>query len=402
LATDRLVKWSEEAQSFFQSAPDGSVVLDIVVSHACRSQSGEEFEELVNSLNSNEIKKKVKKVNITDTSYLYRLVVSGFSKYSDPKIPTEWFLANKDLIEKLQIEKSVKSWTEGLNSKEYKCWLERIMGDFSGDKKGNGINQRVRDAVMKEAAVAAYKGGANFENCVKFTLEECAYTCANFRNIIMVYPANLAEPILEVVKKYNVNIAHLRYKTSKQAQRSTNSLTLDPTILDKEVSLFMKEVVSNVNFFVIDKYGDHIYKNYALEKVIGEANAKTLNVKTWKNTLAVMKHKRNIVVEESDKGRFFLTVKSPLIIKDKVEGVIGLAIDITDRKKAQDLEMKNKICEGQRVLAEQVAHDITSPLIVLKKLAKNCENLAEKEHVALRNSVMTIESMAEDLLRKYV
>jgi hypothetical protein len=51
---------------------------------SCASQTGEGFEELINAINSEEIKRKVKKVVITDTSYLYRHDIPEFSKYSDP------------------------------------------------------------------------------------------------------------------------------------------------------------------------------------------------------------------------------------------------------------------------------------------------------------------------------
>ncbi|MDR2645075.1 MAG: hypothetical protein LBB44_03740 [Endomicrobium sp.] len=50
MATERLVKWSKESQEFFEKGEDKSVVLDLVISHLCASQTGEGFEELVNSI----------------------------------------------------------------------------------------------------------------------------------------------------------------------------------------------------------------------------------------------------------------------------------------------------------------------------------------------------------------
>jgi hypothetical protein len=70
MATERLVRWSKESQEFFEKAEDNSIVLDIMISHSCASQTGEGFEELVNTINSEHIKRKVKKIVITDTSYL--------------------------------------------------------------------------------------------------------------------------------------------------------------------------------------------------------------------------------------------------------------------------------------------------------------------------------------------
>ncbi|MDR2645305.1 MAG: hypothetical protein LBB44_04940 [Endomicrobium sp.] len=63
MPTERLVKWSKEAKEFFEKAEDNSIVLDLVISCGCASQSGLGFEDLVNSINS-EILRKIKKVNI--------------------------------------------------------------------------------------------------------------------------------------------------------------------------------------------------------------------------------------------------------------------------------------------------------------------------------------------------
>ena len=63
MATERLVKWSKESQEFFEKSKDNSVTLDLVISFGCASQTGEGFEELVNTINSESIKRKVKKSN---------------------------------------------------------------------------------------------------------------------------------------------------------------------------------------------------------------------------------------------------------------------------------------------------------------------------------------------------
>ncbi|MDR1523447.1 MAG: hypothetical protein LBS29_05830 [Endomicrobium sp.] len=60
----------------------------MVIPFGCASQTGEGFEELINTINSESIKRKEKKGVITDTSYLYRHTIPYFSKYSDPNIPT--------------------------------------------------------------------------------------------------------------------------------------------------------------------------------------------------------------------------------------------------------------------------------------------------------------------------
>jgi hypothetical protein len=119
MSTERLVKWSKESKDFFEKAEDNSIVLDLVISYACASQTGEGFEELVNSINSESVKRKVKKVVITDTSYLYRHTIPEFSRYSDVTIPTEWYLKNKEAIEKLTVPTEIKSWATDLNTEKF-------------------------------------------------------------------------------------------------------------------------------------------------------------------------------------------------------------------------------------------------------------------------------------------
>jgi hypothetical protein len=52
-----------------------------------------------------------------------------------------------------------------------------------------------------------------------------------------------------------------------------------------------------------------------------------------------MNTRKRIIVEEEYQGIYYVSVKSPLIINDKVERVIELAVDIT----AEELQNKLKI-----------------------------------------------------------
>jgi hypothetical protein len=347
--TDRCVKWSRESKEFFSSAEDNSVILDIVISHACRSQTGEGFEELVNSINSKEIKRKIKRVNILDTSYLNRHIIPILAKYADAKIPMEWYLNNKATIEKLETSFVLRSWTEEVNTPIFRDWFKQIMIDYAGDRDGNGIVQEFRDLVIYDSAIASYKSNTSLESCIDFMLEECAHACMCFHNtaVNLVYPMKLSDSIIYSLQRYYINIKHLSYKTSKVAEKNTVHPTINTSDLEREITSFMKDGISNVNFFVIDKQGNHIYRNTALDNIIGEINAKELDPKAWINTCKVMREKKQITFEEyNEKDEMhYLSIKTPLIINNKVEGVIGLAIDITDRKRTKELVFQNELQE---------------------------------------------------------
>ena len=402
MSTTRCVKWSKEARDFFSSASDNSVVLDIVISHECRSQTGEGFEELVNSINSEEIKKKVKSVNILDTSYLCRHVIPTFAKYSNPEMPTEWSLTNKHSIEKLEIDNVIiRSWTKEINTSAFKDWFKQIMLDYAGDENGKGIVQEFRDLVIADSAVAAYKNNTPLENCIDFMLEECAHVCSNFYSTTnLVYPMKVSRSVEELASRYHIDINHLRYRTSTQTQNSPDHVTVNSEGIDREVALFMKEKVSNVNFFVMDRYGNHIYKNYAYDSIVGDINFGRLDPNSWKNSVEVMKTRRQAILEEEYQGANYLSVKAPLIINDKVEGVIGLAVDITDRKRMEQLEVQDKVQKEINLLSEQVAHDLQTPLAILSMFSYSCKELSEKSHIILRNAITSIRSIASHLLHE--
>jgi signal transduction histidine kinase len=406
MATERLVKWGEKSKKFFETAEDNSITLDVMISYACESQTGEGFEELINTINNENIKRKIKKVSITDTSYLYRYDNCEFAKYANASIPSEWFLKNKEAIDKLKIPKEVKSWATDINTSEFQKWDKKIRLAFAGDENGLNINKEFRDQVLQEAKMWTMKSGAELRQSLNFILEECAHACAFLNHTIIAYPG---KPTLSLTKAMQINGASfvaLDYKISDHAQRQRKycrqkSISFDS--IDREIALFMKEKVSNVNFFVIDKNGNPIYINYALEKTTNRANIKFLDRESWKNAVQVMTDRKESIVEEiSPSWKRYLSVKSPLIIDDKVEGVIGLAVDITERKKIEALEQKLKIQKELYTVAREVAHDIVSPVSSLKAIEYIYKKkLGEKDIKMLQLAISSIENMSKKLLEKY-
>ena len=172
--------------------------------------------------------------------------------------------------------------------------------------------------------------------------------------------------------------------------------------VDREIVSFMKNDAKNVNFFVIDKHGNHVYKNYALNRIVGNVNAKRLNPKTWETSCEVMRTGKQIITEEqSVEGNNYLTIKSPLLIDKKTEGVIGLSVDITDRKKKEEAEKKLKMKKELYNVARCVAHDITQPINVLKGYLDLNKSLSEEEKRIFRESTRRIENIADRLLMNY-
>jgi PAS domain-containing protein len=95
----------------------------------------------------------------------------------------------------------------------------------------------------------------------------------------------------------------------------------------------------------------------------------------------------------------YLTHKTPLFdTHGKVMGLLGISMDITDRKRAEKLAIQNEIQKKFQKVADQVVHDIRTPLQVLLNVSKSCKNLSEKEHVMLRDSVDSLKNIAQEFL----
>jgi hypothetical protein len=171
-----------------------------------------------------------------------------------------------------------------------------------------------------------------------------------------------SKTMVNLIERYNLNIIDLPYALSNYARKHSNESYMHEIVNEAIVSL-LKITDLKINFFAINKNGRYIYKNNIYQETVGIVPYVT-DSKAWEISLDIMKKRKQMVIEEkSPKGNVYLSVKAPLIVKEKVEGVIGLSIDITDRKKKEDIENKLKIKIGNVQEARELAHDISSPII---------------------------------------
>lgn len=92
--------------------------------------------------------------------------------------------------------------------------------------------------------------------------------------------------------------------------------------------------------------------------------------------------------------------------QDEVVGVVGIGIDITDRKRAEaerDAAYKAQLEANAQFakVTNQVVHDIRSPLASLLIIIKSCKDLPEMERIALREAARGIGDIANNLLSRY-
>lgn len=107
--------------------------------------------------------------------------------------------------------------------------------------------------------------------------------------------------------------------------------------------------------------------------------------------------------------KHFVAIKAPLRDDDgNIIGTIGTSIDITAEKEAEHLKLENELQKAQlreqekfRKIADQVAHDIRSPLASLLMIVKSCTEIPETERIALREAAIGISDIANNLLGHY-
>lgn len=113
-------------------------------------------------------------------------------------------------------------------------------------------------------------------------------------------------------------------------------------------------------------------------------------------------------VSTKDGVKTYFSTKVPLenTVGERV-GLLGVSVDIIDKENATALQKQNEARKYElnkqkelQKLAESVAHDIRTPLIVLLHMA-NKVSLPEMEHTMIRNAVTGIERIVNELIDRY-
>ncbi|MDR3306345.1 MAG: PAS domain-containing protein [Endomicrobium sp.] len=97
--------------------------------------------------------------------------------------------------------------------------------------------------------------------------------------------------------------------------------------------------------------------------------------------------------------RTYMSHKLPLTNSvGKNIGLLGISIDITDRKKREEAEIKLKIQEGLYNVAKYVSHDIAQPVTALKGYLDLNKSLSREEKRIFDEVARNIENIADRLL----
>ena len=124
----------------------------------------------------------------------------------------------------------------------------------------------------------------------------------------------------------------------------------------------------------------------------------------------VLQTKQEVSLEETTtylgKQKTFFSKKIPLIDQSgNIRNILGVSIDITDKKKKQEREQSIQLemekWKAYTKIAVQVAHDIRSPLTALNALLEEADELPEKQRLMMSNAAQRINDIANNLLAEY-
>jgi PAS domain S-box-containing protein len=195
----------------------------------------------------------------------------------------------------------------------------------------------------------------------------------------------------------------------------------------KENAFKMQQYINNILQYVPgyiywkDVSGVYLGCNKAEAEILGfrfpeEVIGKTDYDLVWKDIASVLRQTDKRIIQtkmceevietptlSGGKTLIMLTKKSPLYDdKDNVIGVIGVSIDITDRKEKESLEIKLKLQEGLYRIAREVVHDIHSPLTALEAFQYLVKSkLTDDERKILDSLKRSMNNIISKLMEKY-
>jgi len=221
---------------------------------------------------------------------------------------------------------------------------------------------------------------------------------------------------------------------SKKKNNASEASELKKVIASQKTEIFqLKNILANVPGDVYWKNKDGVWLGlnvtasenlrkmgfiWKMEDVIGKTDYEIFSKKTAdifrKNDLEIMQQKIEATREEeavlpSGEKIIQLSTKRPLTNETgETIGIVGITINITAEKEAERLKIENEkhkqsLQDQEKFtkIANQVAHDIRSPLASLLMIVKSCTEIPEAERIALREAAINIGDIANNLLSRY-
>jgi len=336
-------------------------------------------------------------VGVCDT--LQRHTMATIANSSDSEIMhkpskeagNQWIERNESVCEQyLKIPYKIKRWDDWIGTKKYSCYRKEVDELYSKDKAFSKIIRDTGRTFNKKLKTKGYVFDEKIgeQNSTQYLLEECAVICSFYdeRYDVEIYPFSrnqLVEYTLSRLKGEPLEF----YKPLQF--RCTKKLIVDDPSSKVALEKIIDVLPGHVYWLDID--GKVLGCNREMAKNLGFKNSNSLigthikipnliQEKIKENDTKMIQSKQPCVFEEEailqGRRKWFLSYKTPVVDKrDKVQGLVGVSLDITDKK---DLEKKllkqTKSLQKALVVRDNflntLSHELRTPIHVISSIAE--------------------------------
>ncbi|BBB14725.1 putative sensory box sensor histidine kinase/response regulator [Candidatus Rickettsiella viridis] len=121
-----------------------------------------------------------------------------------------------------------------------------------------------------------------------------------------------------------------------------------------------------INYSAFDINGNSIVQNKSMQSTIskGEVIAEKIDQPSWENCKKIMRSLKGELTEEEFKGKYYLSLKQPIIENNQCVGIVIISFDVTEKKQGEIAE------RAKQIFSMNMAHDIRTPFSAIVGFAQ--------------------------------
>jgi PAS domain S-box-containing protein len=319
----------------------------------------------------------------------------------------KWIERNKPICDDyLDIPCTIKRWDDWFRTEDYFLYKDKVRELYLNDPKFIDLVDNLVQAFIKriEKRGHIFYNEVATTNSKEYILEECAATCIWYKEgyDFDLYPGVRSEAIEYILSQVKKDVhgkllipVALKFNTVQTFDSSTSKFALEKIINILPGQVYWKDADGKVLGCNEAQAKLHGFKS--AELLVGKYDTDIIRAniaeKVRKNDKEIMESKQICTFEEeafvNGLSKWFLSQKAPILgVNDAVLGVVGVSIDITDKKKLEKslIKQTKSLEEALKVktrFLNNLSHELRSPLHVLmaitEELHGNINSLSKEE-----------------------